>query len=138
MGIGGNMKNNKRGWKVVFVIIACFVVSAIYDAFTVRDIVAPAHPLFISIFILIADLMILLGAYCYAFNKYLISSKLFWLVVIVFFFIVNGIAVIYELVNNQIGYEVYDMITMAAFYLCFSFLLATPTIMHLKNMNKVQ
>lgn len=138
MGIGGNMNNNKRVWRVIFIIIACFVVSAIYDAFTVTDIVAPTHPFFISILILIADLMILLGAYSYAFDKYPIRSELCWLAVIVFFFIVNGIAVIYELVNNQVGYEVYDMITMAAFYLCFSFVLVIPTIMHLKDINKVK
>ena len=114
------------------------MVSAIYDAFTVREIVAPAHPLFISIFILIADLMILLGAYCYAFDKYLIRSKLCWLIAIVLFFIVNGIALIYEFVYNQVGYEVYDIVTMAAFYLCFSFVLAIPTIRHFKNLDMVK
>ncbi|MDQ9092534.1 hypothetical protein RC083_13135 [Pseudoalteromonas haloplanktis] len=131
------MSNNKRHWQIVFFVLACFVTYAIYDAFTVADIVAPRHPLFVSILILIADLLILLGAYSYAFNKFIIRSKVFWVFAITFFFIVNCTALIYELVSNHVGYEVYDMITMAAFYLCFSFILVIPTIKHIKDLNKV-
>ncbi len=138
MGIGGDMNKSKRSWQIGFAIIACFVAYSIYEAFTVADIVAPTHPFFISILILIADLMILLGAYSYAFDKFIIRLKACWLAVIAFFFTVNCVALIYELVNNQVGYEVYDMITMAAFYLCFSFVLVIQTIMHIKEINKVK
>ena len=135
MGIGGDM--NKMCWKIGFFVIACFVMYAIYDAFTVADIIAPTHPFFLSILMLFADLLILFDAYCCAFNKFIIRSKAIWLAVIILFFTLNGAALIYEFINNHGGYEVYDMVTMTAFYLLFASVLVLPIIKYIEDLNQI-
>ena len=135
MDMGGDM--NKMRWKIGFFIIACFVISTIYDAFTVADIIAPTHPLFLSILMLVADLLILFGAYCCAFDKFIIRSKAIWFAVIILFFTLNGIALIYEFINNHDGYEVYDMVTMTISYLLLALFLVLPIIKHIEDLDQI-
>lgn len=134
MGIGGEMKERRLKWRVLFVVMCFFVSFSIYDAFTIDESIAPTHPLLVSILLLCADVLILIGAYNYAFRKKLINSKAFWIFTITFYVIIYIVALGYEFVNNHDGYEIYDMFQISFMYLLLASCVLTPTFKYISEL----
>tara|TARA_B100001105_G_scaffold243412_1_gene224359 strand:- start:1204 stop:1623 length:420 start_codon:yes stop_codon:yes gene_type:complete len=134
MGIGGEMKERRIKWQVLFVVMCILVSFSIYDAFTIDESIAPTHPLLVSILLLCADVLILIGAYSYAFRKELINSKAFWIFTITFYVFIYIVALGYEFINNRDGYEIYDMFQISIIYLLFAVCVLTPTVRYISDL----
>lgn len=134
MGIGGEMKERRLKWRVLFVVMCFFVSFSIYDAFTIDESIAPTHPLLVSILLLCADVLILIEAYNYAFRKKLINSKAFWIFTITFYVFIYIVALGYEFVNNHDGYEIYDMFQISFMYLLLASCVLTPTFKYISEL----
>ena len=54
------------------------VIVSIFDAATIPDVIAPTHPMILSLSLFVFDSIVLLGSYNYAFRKKIIEVKLVW------------------------------------------------------------
>ncbi len=123
-------------WKVAFCVILISTCYALYDAFTVADIIAPTHPTIVSILVSISDLFIVFGAFCYAFNKVLIVRVEIWYMALVGFVCGNILVLVYEFVNVNDGYEIDNMISKSVIYIIIAGLYAAPTLNHINELKK--
>jgi len=124
---GGNMTSKPIKWKVAFFIILALVLASVSESATVPEIIAPTHPVWVSICAFILDLVILLGAYNYAYGKKIGSNRLLWQLSLWLFYIINLVIVAFEFYNRANGYEVYDMVHIVIFKSLIVFFLSYPT-----------
>jgi len=109
------MNLGRLGWKVLFSVMLVIFFTGIYDAAKMPDIIAPTHPGWVSFFVLLFEIIIMIGAFCYAFEKKILPKTSFWKVSIIFLFVGNVIILAYEFYNNSVGYEVSDIVHKSFF-----------------------
>jgi len=125
------MSTSRLKWKFLFFILCALFATTLYDSFNVPEIIAPTHPLWVSIAIYFIDSMALLGCYSFAFKKQIFPIENFWKAVILSLFSVNALALFYEFSNRADGYEVYDMIYTSIFMAIIVGIMALPVYLYL-------
>jgi len=120
-------------WKLLFFIICALLASTLYDSFTVPEIIAPTHPLWVSIAILVIDCMVLVGAYSFAFKKQLFPIAILWKTVILSLFSLNALVLFYEFSNRADGYEIYDMVYTSFFMAIIVGAMSLPIYLYLQE-----
>ncbi len=113
-------------WKLLFFAMLIFMIFTLYDSLNTPEILAPTHPLFISIFLFIIDTLILIGAYNYAFKKKLLPSIRLWKLIIFLLYLVNFVILLYEYINRSSGYEISDIFYQTFFTLIIVFIISLP------------
>ncbi len=121
----------------MFFVIFGLVIASIFDAVTIPEIIAPTHPMILSFSLLIFDSIVLLGTYNYAFRKKIIEVKVIWQLSLFLFYLVNILAVGFELYNRADGYETYDMINVVILKMLIVVFMSYPTYLYYKNDLKI-
>ncbi|GGO67280.1 hypothetical protein [Bowmanella pacifica] len=116
----------RPGWKILFVVILISSVSSIYQAFDTPEELKPSHPAYVSVLILIFEVLTLLSAFCCAFQKVVIDSILFWKSVLAGFVLVN-VVVLYIEFSAPGGYKASELAIMVPLSLLFLLLYSLPT-----------
>lgn len=131
------MKKNTIKWKIMFFAIFFIILASIFEAATIPEIIAPTHPITLSFSLLLFDLIILLGTYNFAFRKKIVKNKIIWQSSLLFFYIVNTLALGFEFYNRADGYEIYDMINIIMFKMFIIGFMSYPTYLYYKNDLKI-
>lgn len=116
----------RPGWKILFVVILISSVSSISQAFGTPEELKPSHPAYISVLILIFEVLTLISSFCCAFQKVVINSILFWKSVLAGFVLVNVVALYIEF-SAPGGYTANELAIMVPLSLLFLLFYSLPT-----------
>jgi hypothetical protein len=127
------MESKTIKWKIMFFAILGIIAASIFEAVTIPEIIAPTHPVILSFSLFIFDFIVLLGTYNYAFRKKIIDVKVMWQLSLYLFYLVNILAVGFELYNRADGYDTYEMINVVILKMFIVVFMSYPTYLYYKN-----
>ncbi len=100
----------KLGWIALLVILCTLTLSDIYSGMSEPDILQPTHPTFMSVFILIGDLLNIIACITIVLRKYIFNPR-FWQVALACQITLFILVHYYEFTAG--GYSTNDMLTLS-------------------------